>query len=60
LKREEVLDFAVHGGCEYGSINQEREEVLDFAVAFDLVIANTFFRKGDSHLVNYNSGEHSS
>ena len=35
---------AVHGGFGYGSRNQE-EEVLDFAVAFDLMIANTFFRK---------------
>ena len=34
---------AVHGGFGYGSRNHE--EVLDFAVAFDLMIANTFFRK---------------
>ena len=36
---------AVHGGFGYGSRNQEGEEVLDFTVAFDLMIANTFFRK---------------
>ena len=36
---------SVHGGFEYGSRNQEGEEVLNFAVAFDLMIANTFFRK---------------
>ena len=36
---------AVHGGFEYGSRNQEGEEVLDFAIAFDLMIANTFFRE---------------
>ena len=36
---------AVHGGFGYGSRNQEGEEVLDFAVAFELMIANTFFRK---------------
>ena len=29
----------------YGSRNQEGEKVLDFAVVFDLMIANTFFRK---------------
>ena len=34
---------AVHGGFGYGSRNQEGKEVLDFAVAFDLMIANTFF-----------------
>ena len=36
---------AVHRGFGYDSRNQEGEEVLDFAVAFDLMIANTFFRK---------------
>ena len=40
---------AVHEGFGYGSRNQEGEEVLDFAVAFDLMIANTFFRKRESH-----------
>ena len=51
---------AVHGGFGYGSRNQEGEEVLDFAVAFDLMIANTFFRKRESHLVTFSSGQHSS
>ena len=40
----------------YGSRNQEGEEVLDFAVAFDLMIANTFFRNRESHLVTFSSG----
>ena len=40
-----------HGGFGYGSRNQEGEDVLDFATAFDLMIANTFFRKRESHLV---------
>ena len=35
----------VYGGFGYGSRNQEGEEVLDFAVAFDLMIANIFFKK---------------
>ena len=51
---------AVHGGFGYGSRNQEGEELLDFAVAFDLMIANTFFRKRKSHLVTFSSGQHSS
>jgi len=51
---------AVHGVFGYGSKNQEGEEVLDFAVAFDLMIANTFFRKKESHLVTFRSGQHSS
>ena len=51
---------AVHGGFGYGSRNQEGEEVLDFAIAFDLMIANTFFRKRQSHLVTFSSGQYSS
>ena len=51
---------AVHGGFWYGSRNQEGEEVLDFAVAFDLMIANTFFKKRESHQVTFSSGQHSS
>ena len=33
---------------------------MDFAVAFDLMIGNTFFRKRESHLVTFSSGQHSS
>ena len=33
------------GGFGYSSRNQEGEEILDFAVAYDLMIANTFFWK---------------
>ena len=46
---------AVHEGFGYSSRNQEGEEVLDFAIAFDLMIANTFFRKRRSHLVTFSS-----
>jgi hypothetical protein len=48
-----------HGGFGYGSRNQG-EGILDFAVAYNLVIANTFFRKRDSHLVTFSSGHRSS
>ena len=51
---------AVHEGFGCGSRNQKGEEVLDFAVAFDLMIANTFFIKRESHLVTFSSGQHSS
>ena len=50
----------VHGGFRYGSRNQEGEEILDFPIAFDLMIANTFFRKRQSHLVTFSSGQYSS
>jgi hypothetical protein len=35
----------VHGGFRYGSRNQEGEGILNFALAYDLIIANTLFRK---------------
>jgi hypothetical protein len=43
-----------HGGFRYGSRNQE--DILDFAIVYNLVIANTFFKKRDSHLVTFSSG----
>ena len=36
---------AARGGFGYDSRNQGEEKVLEFAVAFDLMIANTFFSK---------------
>ena len=51
---------AVHGSFGYGSRNQEGEEVLDFAIAFDLMIASTFFHKRQSHLVTFSSDQYSS
>ena len=44
-----------HGGFGYGSRNQEGEEVLDFAIAYNLMVANTFFRK-----VTFCSSHHAS
>jgi hypothetical protein len=35
----------VHGGFGYGSSNQEGEGILNIALAYDLIIANTLFRK---------------
>jgi hypothetical protein len=50
----------VHGGFGYGIRNQEGEDVLSFALAYDMVVANTLFRKRESHLVTFSSGQHSS
>jgi exonuclease III len=46
----------VHGGFGYGSRNQEGEGILNFALVYDLIIANTLFRKRVSHLVTFSSG----
>ena len=48
----------VHGGFGYGIRNQEGE-VLSFALAYDMVVANTLFRKRESHLITFSSGQRS-
>jgi hypothetical protein len=54
-------DFeGVHGGFGYGSRNQEGEGILNFALVYDLIIANSLFRKRVSHLVTFSSGQHCS
>ncbi|AQL05851.1 Retrovirus-related Pol polyprotein LINE-1 [Zea mays] len=50
----------VHGGFGFGTRNQEGEEILNFALAYDMFIANTFFKKRQSHLVTFSSGHHTS
>jgi hypothetical protein len=50
----------VHGGFRYGSKKQEEEGILNFALAYDLIVANTRFRKRVSHLVTFSSGQHCS
>jgi hypothetical protein len=50
----------VHGGFRYGSMNQEGEGILNFALAYDLIVANTLFRKRVSYLVTFSSGLHCS
>ncbi|ONM58670.1 Retrovirus-related Pol polyprotein LINE-1 [Zea mays] len=50
----------VHGGFGFGTRNQEGEEILNFALAYDMFIANTFFKKRQSHLVTFSSGQHTS
>jgi hypothetical protein len=48
----------VHGVFGYGEQNQEGEDILNFAIAYDLMVANTFFRKKESHLITFSSGQH--
>jgi hypothetical protein len=50
----------VHGGFGYGSRNQEGEGILNFVLAYDLIVANTLFRKRVSHLITFSSGQHCS
>jgi hypothetical protein len=50
----------VHGGFRYGSRNQKGEDILNFALPYDLIVANTLFRKRVSPLVTFSSGQHCS
>jgi hypothetical protein len=50
----------VHVSFGYGSRNQEGEGILNFTLTYDLIIANTLFRKRVSHLVTFSSGQHCS
>ena len=48
----------VHGGMGYGRLEPdvEGERILEYALAFDLLFGNTCFKKRDSHLITYKSG----
>nr|GEW61144.1 craniofacial development protein 2-like [Tanacetum cinerariifolium] len=48
----------VHGGFGFGDRNEEGCTVLEFATAHDLVVANSFFKKRDAHLITFQSGGH--
>lgn len=50
----------VHVAFGYGSRNEDWEDVLSFALAYDMMVANIFFRKRESHLLTFSSGQHSS
>ena len=47
-----------HYGMGYGRSEPdvEGERILQYAVAFDLLQGNTCFKKRDSHLITYKSG----
>ena len=47
---------AAHGGFGYGKRNNGGVSVLDFAIAYDLLVANSFFKKKENHLVTFRSG----
>ena len=48
----------VHGGIGYGrpESDVEGERTLEYTLAFNLLLGNTSFKKGDSHLIMYKSG----
>ncbi|CAI9741250.1 Hypothetical predicted protein [Octopus vulgaris] len=58
--QEAGIFTGVHGGCGIGTRNDEGTRLLEFCDACNLLICNTNFRKPDSHLVTYQSGDSSS
>ncbi|GJY10409.1 ataxia telangiectasia mutated family protein [Tanacetum coccineum] len=48
----------VHQGFGFGARNEEGRVILEFATAHDLVVANSFFKKRDAHLITFLSGSH--
>lgn len=49
----------VHGGCGFGSANQQGIEILNFATKHFLKIINTYFQKKPEHLITYKCSKHS-
>ncbi|KAM2872431.1 hypothetical protein FF1_019947 [Malus domestica] len=45
-----------HGGHGFGERNEDGEAILDFAMAYDLFLANTFFKKREEYVITYKSG----
>ena len=45
----------VHGGYGFGDRNEADVSILDFAVAYDLILANTYFKNRDEHLITFKS-----
>ena len=35
----------IHGGYKFGDRNEADMSILDFAIVYDLIIANTYFKK---------------
>ncbi|KAK6762473.1 hypothetical protein RB195_023265 [Necator americanus] len=45
-----------HGGYGFGARNDDGSRILEYVVTSDLIIANTQYRKRESHLITYTSG----
>ncbi|XP_049947889.1 uncharacterized protein LOC126456178 [Schistocerca serialis cubense] len=49
-------EHTAHSGHGFGEKDDEDQHILDFSEAHNLAIANTWFKKHDSHLITYYSG----
>nr|GEX96566.1 hypothetical protein [Tanacetum cinerariifolium] len=55
---DELVREWVHEGFGFGDRNEEGCTILEFATAHELVVANSFFKKSDAHLITFQSGGH--
>ena len=49
-----------YGGMGFGTRNAEGERILEFGDAVGMVVCNTLFKKEDSKLITYHSGDNRS
>ena len=49
-----------YSGMGFGTRNAEDEGILEFGDAAGMMVCKTFFKKEDSKLINYQSGDNSS
>lgn len=54
------VTYKCHGNQGYGNSYEDGRRILDFAEAHDLCVCNTFFKKRNTHLVTYVSGNNKS
>ena len=47
----------VHGGYGFSVRNTEGECILEMGAALDMVVCNTWFKKRDSRIITYSSGD---
>ena len=50
----------VYSGMGFGTRNTQGERILEFGDAVGMVVCNTFFKKEDSNLITYQSGDNRS
>ena len=51
---------SVHGRFNFGERNEPGNLILDFALSYILILANTWFRKREPHLITFRSGSSAS
>ena len=51
---------SVHGEFSFGKRNEPGNSILYFALSYDLILANTWFKKRESHMITFRSGSNTS